>query len=83
MHSDDESVPIVPDIENYQSSYIIRIWEIASEFYKILPSCFLHDRDPGGYVCLGLFVLFSGLLKTLDRNDVHSSRILRKLRSVN
>lgn len=83
MHRDDKPVSIVPDIENYKSRYVVRVGESYSEFYKILPSRNLYDFDPGGNVCLRLFVVFSGLLQTLDRDDVHDLRILRKLRSVN
>ena len=83
MHSDDKSISIVPDIENYKTRRVVCIGETCPEFYKIPPSRCLYDFDPGGNVCLGLLVVFSGLLQTLDRDYVHYSRILRKLRSVN
>jgi UDP-glucose 4-epimerase len=82
MHGGDEPVAVVPDVEDDYAVRIVRVRKSLPEFDEVLPAGRLHNSNPCADLGCGFTVGFRGLLKTLDRDDVHTSILLRIMRSV-
>jgi hypothetical protein len=82
MDGDNQPVAILPNIENDKAIDIVGVRKIYSQLVKVPPSSSFHDPRPCTDLLSCLPILFTRCLEALDRNDMHTARLLRKLRSV-
>lgn len=72
----DESVTILPDVENHISLHIVGILEYAANLHEIVPAKPFDDNHPCFDLVRRIRVLLHGLVQVLTRNDMHNSMIL-------
>ena len=79
MNRSHQPVSVVFDVEDHKTIYIVCIGEARPQFNKVLPLGWFHNPDPGADFFRSFLKLVSSLLQTLDRDDMHPIRVLRKL----
>jgi len=79
MYGSDQAVSIVLDVENDESAYVVCVWETRTQFHEILPTCQFYNFSPGPDLFRSFRKFLRRLLQALDRDNVHSLSLLRKL----
>lgn len=79
MDDRDKPVPVLPDIEDHISIYIIGVLEPATDLREIVPPDRFDNADPSSDLVRRIRVPSDGLIQMPACHDMHFSNILHKL----
>jgi len=75
----DESVAVLPNVENYVSLHVVGIFERAANLGKIVPSNLFDDSRPCFDFVRRIWIPPHRLVQMLTRGDMHHEMILHNL----
>ncbi len=75
----DESVPILPDVEDHVSLHIVGVFERVANLRKIVPSSFFDYRYPRLDFVGRIRMVLPSLVQMPASNDVHPPILLHNM----
>jgi hypothetical protein len=72
VHGGDQSNFVAADIKDCEFPDLVGVRKCLTQLYEVQKSAFPNDAVPMGDGRLGIWMLFSELVQSFSRDDVHS-----------
>jgi len=70
----DQPVSVLPNVKNHVTTKVVRIFESATNFRKIVPADGFHDGCPGSDLVRRIWIVLARFTQMLQRDDMHDAK---------